>query len=74
MTVTAAPTDVDTAAIPPLVPHVFVLFGATGDLARRKLIPGLFHLYQAGLLPDCRIVGVSLDQFDDEEFREFALM
>jgi glucose-6-phosphate 1-dehydrogenase len=32
--------------------HVIVLFGATGDLARRKLLPGLFHLFAAGLLPD----------------------
>ena len=28
--------------------HVIVLFGATGDLARRKLLPGLFHLHAAG--------------------------
>ena len=33
-------------------PHVLVLFGATGDLARRKLIPGLFHLEQVGLMPE----------------------
>jgi glucose-6-phosphate 1-dehydrogenase len=56
----------------PLEPHVIVLFGATGDLARRKLIPGLFHLAQAGLLPECRIVGVSLDDIDDETFRTMA--
>ena len=31
--------------------HVIVLFGATGDLAKRKLLPGLFHLASAGLLP-----------------------
>ncbi|MFF4219123.1 glucose-6-phosphate dehydrogenase [Streptomyces nondiastaticus] len=38
--------------------HVVVLFGATGDLAKRKLLPGLFHLARAGLLPDrYRIVG-----------------
>ena len=30
--------------------HVVVLFGATGDLAKRKLLPGLFHLAAAGLL------------------------
>nr|WP_272477441.1 glucose-6-phosphate dehydrogenase [Baekduia alba] len=39
-------------------PHVIVLFGATGDLARRKLWPGLLHLAEAGLLPDdFRIIG-----------------
>ena len=37
----------------PLTPedHVIVLFGATGDLARRKLLPGLYRLDQAGLMP-----------------------
>ena len=28
--------------------HVIVLFGATGDLARRKLLPGMFHLAEVG--------------------------
>src|ERR1700710_1937139 len=56
----------------PLKPHVIVLFGATGDLARRKLLPGLLHLHRAGLMPTCRIVGTSLDDFDDEGFRNFA--
>ena len=54
-------------------PHVLVLFGATGDLARRKLIPGLFHLEQVGLMPeDYRIIGTSLDELDDDAFREHA--
>ena len=49
-------------------PHVIVLFGATGDLARRKLIPGLFHLGQAGLLPEeYRIVGTSLDDLSEDD-------
>ena len=34
-----------------LRPTVFVLFGATGDLAKRKLLPGLYHLFAAGLMP-----------------------
>ena len=43
-----------------LADHVVVLFGATGDLSRRKLLPGLFHLAQAALLPDgYRLVGAS---------------
>ena len=45
------PTDINSSLISPLRPRVMVLFGATGDLARRKLIPGLFHLWTAGLLP-----------------------
>ena len=32
--------------------HVIVLFGSTGDLAKRKIIPGLFHLASAGLMPE----------------------
>jgi glucose-6-phosphate 1-dehydrogenase len=58
-----------------LVPddHVIVLFGATGDLAKRKLIPGLFHLSLAGLLPEgYRIVGTSRKSLSDDELRELA--
>ena len=44
--------------------HVIVLFGATGDLAKRKLLPGLFHLHAAGLLPkEYRIIGASPTQY-----------
>jgi glucose-6-phosphate 1-dehydrogenase len=49
-----------------------VIFGATGNLARRKLLPGVLHLVRAGLLPECRIVGTSLEDIDEEEFRRFA--
>ena len=49
-----------------------VLFGATGDLSRRKLLPGLLHLYEAELLRDCRIVGTSLDDLDTEQFVKLA--
>jgi glucose-6-phosphate 1-dehydrogenase len=66
------PLDIRATRMPPLTPHVIVLFGATGDLARRKLLPGLLHLSRSGLVPDCRIVGTSLDAFTDEEFRSFA--
>jgi glucose-6-phosphate 1-dehydrogenase len=51
---------------------VVVLVGATGDLARRKLLPGLFHLASTGFIPACRIIGVSLDELDHEGFRRFA--
>ena len=47
-------------------PHVVVLFGATGDLSRRKLLPGLLRLWEAGLLEDARIVGTSLEDLDTE--------
>ncbi|MCH0540355.1 glucose-6-phosphate dehydrogenase [Streptomyces sp. MUM 203J] len=55
--------------------HVIVLFGATGDLARRKLLPGLFHLARAGLLPEhYRIVGSAPARFalSDDAFRRHA--
>ncbi|WP_426572133.1 glucose-6-phosphate dehydrogenase [Aquihabitans sp. McL0605] len=66
------PHDINTSLMEPLRPHVIVLFGATGDLAKRKLLPGLLHLSRAGLVPDCRIVATSLDAFDDDQFRKVA--
>jgi glucose-6-phosphate 1-dehydrogenase len=54
----------------PRFPQVVVLVGATGDLARRKLLPGLFHLCTAGFIPGCRIIGVSLDALDADGFRD----
>lgn len=55
-----------------LQPHVIVLFGATGDLARRRLLPGFLHLFDAGLLPDYQIIGTSPDELDDDGFRSFV--
>src|SRR5213595_3170834 len=53
--------------------HVIALFGASGDLAKRKLLPGLFHLNEAGLMPrDFRIVGCSRNPLSDDEFRTVA--
>ncbi len=49
-----------------------VLFGATGDLARRKLLPGLLHLFQSELLDDIRVIGTSLDELSQEDFQELA--
>jgi glucose-6-phosphate 1-dehydrogenase len=59
-------------AVGPQSPQVVVLVGATGDLSRRKLIPGLFHLCTAGFIPGCRIIGVSLDDTDADGFRAYA--
>ncbi len=55
--------------------HVFVIFGATGDLAKRKLLPGAFHLAAAGLLPErYRIIGSApaASAMSTEAFREYA--
>jgi glucose-6-phosphate 1-dehydrogenase len=62
---TAAPTTPDD--------QVIVLFGATGDLARRKLLPGIFHLFEAGLMPErFRLIGTSRRTLTDAEFVELA--
>ena len=51
-------------------PLVLVIFGGTGDLARRKLMPALWKLKADGLLPDeFSIVGNSREDIDDAEFR-----
>src|ERR1700692_3476756 len=64
------------AKIPPGVgpqcPQVVVLVRATGDLARRKLLPGMFHLWSSGFIPGCRIIGVSLDDLNADDFRKIA--
>jgi len=47
-----------------------VLFGGTGDLAWRKLMPALFQAFRHGTLPkDGRIIGVARDDLDDEQYR-----
>ena len=49
-----------------------VIFGASGDLAQRKLGPALFHLLDSGALPDlCSFVGVARSDYSDEGFRNF---
>jgi glucose-6-phosphate 1-dehydrogenase len=48
-----------------------VIFGASGDLTSRKLIPALFRLDSTGLLPeDCHVVGMARSAFTSEEFRQ----
>jgi len=68
----SGPQDAAPAALTPPDPHVVVLFGASGDLARRKLLPGLFHLDRAGHLSDCRVIGTSLEEMDNAGFRRLA--
>ena len=62
--------------IPPGVgpdqPQVVLLVGATGDLARRKILPGLFRLTRIGFIPGFKIVGVSLDDLSADGFRDLA--
>ncbi len=70
-----ATASAGTAKGSPRVPQdqVIVLFGATGDLAKRKLLPGMFHLAQVGLMPErFRIIGAARKGIELEEFRELA--
>jgi len=55
----------------PAPPCVMVIFGASGDLTRRKLVPALYNLAAGGLLTDrFAVLGVSRTPMGDEEFRE----
>ncbi|NJM82729.1 MAG: glucose-6-phosphate dehydrogenase [Tabrizicola sp.] len=48
-----------------------VIFGATGDLARRKILPGLYRRYLAGQMPgESRIIGAARSDMSDKAFRE----
>lgn len=50
--------------------HILVIFGASGDLTTRKLIPALFDLYRQHLLPEkFAVLGVSRTELTDENFR-----
>ena len=62
-----------TASSPVPDDQVIVLFGATGDLARRKLLPGIFHLFEAGLMPErFALIGAARSDLTEEEFVELA--
>lgn len=57
----------------PKKPISITIFGATGDLSERKLIPALFSLYCQNLLPkQFRLVGFSRGELSDEEFQKFV--
>ncbi|HET8987363.1 MAG TPA: glucose-6-phosphate dehydrogenase [Humibacillus sp.] len=49
-----------------------VLFGATGDLAKRKLLPGMLHLHESQLIEGLRVVATSLDDLSRDEFLELV--
>ena len=57
-------------AIPPVEPCTLVIFGGSGDLARRRLIPALYNLLLDGLLPaNFVVLGLGRKQMTDEDFR-----
>ncbi|ACY16925.1 glucose-6-phosphate dehydrogenase [Haliangium ochraceum] len=50
-----------------------IIFGATGDLVKRKLLPALYYRFCEGVLPeDCRIIGVSRREWSREQYLNFA--
>lgn len=57
----------------PVEPFDIVIFGGTGDLSRRKLIPALFHRYLDGQIDkSCKIIGIARSKMSREEFVKFA--
>jgi glucose-6-phosphate 1-dehydrogenase len=59
--------------VTPPDPTAMVIFGASGDLAHRKLLPALYHLFHEGLLPAAfAVVGYARTPMTDEEFRAMA--
>ena len=57
----------------PVHPTTLVIFGATGDLAKRKLLPAIYNLAHEGALPErFNLVGVSRGEQTDEEFQNLA--
>ena len=57
----------------PVEPFDLVIFGGTGDLARRKILPGLFRRFMAGQMPqNAQIIGAARADHDADGYREFA--
>src|SRR3954464_10219172 len=57
----------------PVHPTTLVIFGATGDLSQRKLLPAIYNLAHEGALPErFHLIGSARSQMSDEEFRNLA--
>jgi hypothetical protein len=62
-----------TSQIIPVEPFDFIVFGGTGDLSERKLLPALYHRQRDGQFSEpTRIIGTSRSKLTDDEFKEFA--
>src|SRR5215217_894115 len=58
----------------PVHPTTLVIFGGTGDLAHRKLLPAIYNLAHEGALPEgFNLIGVSRSEMSDDDYREMAL-
>ncbi len=57
----------------PVDPFDLVIFGGTGDLARRKILPSLYRRYRDGQMPeDARVIGCARAELDDRSYRELV--
>jgi len=57
-----------------LLPQVAVIFGASGDLTKRKLLPAFWHLWRQGHLPEeFALVGYARSEMNDDGFRQYTL-
>ncbi|EKD69640.1 MAG: Glucose-6-phosphate 1-dehydrogenase, partial [uncultured bacterium] len=53
-------------------PCVIAIFGITGDLARKKILPALYNLFKMGLLnPRTRIIGIGRRKYSNIEYNEY---
>src|SRR3712207_4357949 len=58
----------------PVPGTTLTIFGATGDLSRRKLLPAIYNLAHEGALPGrFHLIGSSRSEMSDEEFRDLAI-
>ena len=65
----ARPFKVAEPTLPQGDPCVVVIFGASGDLTRRKLMPALFHLMREDAMSEFQILGIGRDSLSDDDFR-----
>ena len=66
------PVRMEMPALPHADPCVVVIFGATGDLTKRKLMPALFDLCRLGCLDEVRILGVGRHEMSEDEYRNIV--
>ncbi|MBV8555420.1 MAG: glucose-6-phosphate dehydrogenase, partial [Planctomycetaceae bacterium] len=72
-TSTQNPLTVDVGEEATAQPCTLVIFGGSGDLSHRKLLPALYNLALDGVLPtDFAVLGFAMDDYDDERYRAFA--
>src|SRR6476620_4731019 len=57
----------------PVHPTTMVIFGASGDLSKRKLLPAIYNLAHEGALPErFNLIGCSRSEWSDDEYRNVA--